>query len=199
MSSANAMPRAGGQESRDLPSTANSMSRLERATEVQLERWVAVNAQPHREHIALQNLARQEFEAYCPMIQRRVRHARRTREVLRPLFPGYLFVRIDPDLQRWRPILSTHGVRTLVRFGDRLSFVEDGLVESLKARELEGIIVKPTEPYRLGQQVRMHGGPFDGLAATIIDMDERDRLVVLMQLLNQSVNVKVAARDVRAI
>lgn len=195
MSSAEGQQIASGMQGGRLPRAEGRVTEAQ-AAEAPLERWVAVNTHPHREHIALENLARQEFEAYCPMVERRVRHARRTMDVRRPLFPGYLFVRVDPNLRRWRPILSTYGVRNLVRFGERLSFLEDGLVECLKAREVEGVIVKPAEPYRVGQQVRMRGGPFDGLAATIIGMDEKDRLVVLMQLLNQSVNVKVAARDV---
>ncbi len=155
-----------------------------------IRRWIAVNTHPHREHIALENLMNQGFDVYCPMVERQVRHARRTRDVRRPLFPGYLFARIDLA-GRWRPILSTYGVRTLVRFGDQLSFVEDGLIDGLKAREVDGVIVKPTEPFRPGQQVRMQGGPFDGLVATIIELDEKDRLVVLMDLLNQSVKVTV--------
>ncbi|MCL4765387.1 MAG: transcriptional activator RfaH [Hyphomicrobiaceae bacterium] len=157
---------------------------------------MAVNTQPHRERIALENLDRQSFEAYCPMIQRRIRHARRTMDVSRPLFPGYLFVRTNPDLQRWRPILSTYGVRRIIGCGERLSFIEDGLIAGLKAREVDGVIVRPVEPYRLGQQVRMRGGPLDGLVATIIEMDEKDRLVVLMDLLNQSVKVKVATTSI---
>jgi transcriptional antiterminator RfaH len=155
--------------------------------------WVVVNTQPHREHIALDNLARQEFQAYCPMMRKRVRHARRTQEVLRPLFPGYLFVRVNPDLQRWRPILSTYGVRTLVCCGDRPSFLDEGFIDGLKARELDGAIVRPASPYRPGQQVKMAGGAFDGLIATILEMDEKDRLVVLMDLLNRPTKVKVEA------
>ncbi len=158
--------------------------------------WVVANTQPHREHVALENLERQEFLAYCPLIRKRVRHARRSRDVLRPLFPGYLFVRVDRDLQRWRPILSTFGVRTLVRCGDRPSFIEEGFIRSLKAREMDGAIVKPASPYRLGQQVRITCGAFDGLVATIIEMDERDRLVVLMGLLNRPVKVWIEAGQV---
>lgn len=165
-------------------------------SDAKLVRWVAVHTHPHREHIAIENLMRQSFEAYCPMIQRRVRHARRTSEVLRPLFPCYLFVRIDPDCQRWRPIESTYGVRSLVRFGDQLGFVDNAFIESIKAREVDGAIAKPADPYRPGQQIRIAGGPFEGLVATIISMNEKDRLTVLMDLLNQRVKVQVAARDI---
>ena len=161
--------------------------------------WVVVNTQPHRERIALDNLARQEFRAYCPLVRKRVIHARRTQDVLRPLFPSYLFVQLDPDVQRWRAILSTFGVRTLVSFGNRLSFIPDGLIDGLKAREIEGAIVRPASPYKIGQQVRVVGGAFDGLVATIIEMDERDRLVVLMDMLNRSVNVKLFSHQFVAI
>ena len=158
--------------------------------------WIVVNTQPHREQIALENLARQEFNTYCPRMRTRVRHARRTQEVLRPLFPGYLFVRVNADLQRWRPILSTYGVRTLVCCGDRPSFLDDGFVEGLQARTIDGAIVRPASPYELGQRVKMAGGAFDGLIATILEMDEKDRLVVLMDLLNRPTKVRVGAHCV---
>ena len=79
--------------------------------------WAVVNTHPHREHVALENLQRQEFWAYCPVISRRRSHARRVTTVLRPLFPGYLFVKILGDVQRWRPILSTEGIRSVVITG----------------------------------------------------------------------------------
>jgi transcriptional antiterminator RfaH len=160
--------------------------------------WAVVNTQPNRERLALSNLLRQNFHVYCPMITRRIRHARRAQDVLRPLFPGYLFIEVDPDLQRWRPILSTFGVRTLIRSGDRPALLEDAFIEGIRAREIDGAIVRPDAPYERGQQVRMVGGAFDGLVATIIEMDEKDRLVVLMDLLNRPVKVRVEARLVAA-
>jgi transcriptional antiterminator RfaH len=158
--------------------------------------WAVVNTQPHKENLALENLERQGFGAYCPLIKRWRSHARRADEVLRPLFPSYLFVKIDPEQQLWRPILSTLGVRTLVRCGDRLSLIEDAFVQSLKARELDGVIARPASPYRVGQQVRMAGGAFDGLVATIVEMHEKERLTVLMQLLSQAVKVKIDEQQI---
>lgn len=146
---------------------------------------------PHREHIALEHLQRQDFWAYCPLIKRRRSHARRVSDVMRPLFPGYLFVRINPTAQRWRPLLSTHGVRSLVRCGDELSLLGDDFVRELKAREVDGVIARPASPYHVGQQVRVAGGAFDGLIATIVELNERDRLTVLMQLLSRSVKVRL--------
>ncbi len=132
------------------------------------------------------------------MIRKRVKHARYSRDVLRPLFPNYLFVHVSPALQSWRPMLSTFGVRTLVRFGDQPGLLDDGFIQALKSREIDGAIIAPSKHYQLGQQVRLEGGVFDGLVATIIEMHEKDRMVLLMDMLNRPVKVKVEACSIRA-
>ncbi len=162
-------------------------------------RWIAINTHPHRENVAIENLVRQKFAVYCPMELRRVRHARRTQDVVRPLFPGYIFAEVMPDLTLWRPILSTFGVRAMIRTGDRPAFVDDAFIQGLRAREIDGVIARPVRPYEVGQQVRLSGGPFDGLIATIIEMDERERLVLLTSLLSQTVRLRVTEANVRAL
>ena len=161
--------------------------------------WMVVNTQPHRERFALENLDRQDFTSYCPMLQKTVRHARKARNVLRPMFPGYVFVEVDLEHQRWQSILSTYGVRSVVRCGDEPSFLTRDFIASLKVREVDGVIVRPQSRYTIGQKVRFSGGAFDNLIATIIDMDEKDRLVVLMDLLNSRVKVKVGEGSVFAV
>ncbi len=161
--------------------------------------WAVVNTQPSREALALQHLRRQDFEAYCPMISKRLKLAHRYTEVARPLFPSYLFVRLATDRNQWRPVLSTIGVRALIRFGDQLGLVDDGFVDALKQRERDGLIARPAKPFEVGQQVRMSSGPFDGLIATIVSIGEKDRLVVLMELLSRKVQVKVGTGQLSAI
>jgi transcriptional antiterminator RfaH len=153
--------------------------------------WIAVNTNPHREHIVLEHLHRQALAAYCPMIRKHRSHARRIETVLRPLFPGYLFVQASPDL-KWRPILTTHGVRTVVRTGEDPSLVDDAFIAGLKARELDGAVVRPPSPYRIGEEVRIAGGPFDGFIATILQLDETDRLLVLLDVMHRGIKVKLS-------
>ena len=159
-------------------------------------RWIVINTHSHKEALALDNLQRQKFKAYCPLIRRRIRHARRQQDVLRPLFPSYVFARVNTSKDRWQSISSTFGVKSFISFGGRVSFLQDDFISSLMAREVEGVIVHPVSPYQVGQQVRVSGGVFDGLIATIIDMNEKDRLVVLMDLLNRPVKVKLDAQNV---
>jgi len=159
-------------------------------------RWIVVNTHAHREHIALDNLQRQAHHTYCPMIRKRRSHARRIEAVLRPLFPSYLFVEINPGLTRWRPILSTYGVRSIVRAGAAPSYIPDAFIANLKAREVDGAVVRPPSPYKIGQQVQIADGPFDNLIATIIDMDEKDRLVVLLDMMNRRIKVTLKSESV---
>ena len=82
--------------------------------------------------------------------------------------------------------------------GDEPATLNPRIIEGLRLREIDGAIVRPPNPYRLGQEVRMAGGPFDGLVAKIIALDERDRVVVLLDLLSRSVKAHVTVEQLRA-
>lgn len=161
--------------------------------------WVALATHTHKERTALENLERQGFTAYCPMLRKVVRHARRSQEVLRPFFPGYVFASFGSATSRWRSMGSTIGVRRLVAFGERPCLLTGDFISSLRAREVEGAIIKPVSPYKIGQSVCLTGGAFEGLVATIIEMDEKQRLTVLLDLLNQSVRVRTDFKGVREV
>jgi transcriptional antiterminator RfaH len=49
-----------------------------------------------------------------------------------PLFPGYLFVRLDPELVHTTAISDIPGVKDFVRFGGDICIVSDSLIEALK-------------------------------------------------------------------
>jgi transcriptional antiterminator RfaH len=167
-------------------------------SQVPVAPWAVVNTHPHREAIALENLQRQGFIAYCPVLRRRRSHARQVTSVMRPLFPGYLFVSTGTNFGRWRPILSTYGVRSIVRSGHDINCIDHDFIVSLREREIGGVIIRPALPYQVGQSVKIAAGPFDGLVATIIDMDEKERLVVLLDLMNRSTKVTLSSHQVEA-
>ena len=157
--------------------------------------WVVVNTHPHREALALEHLNRQGFDTYCPLVRKQRRQGSRPIELLRPLFPSYVFVRREPSRNQLRPILSTFGVRKLIKFGDRLGTISGAFIEGLKARENEGVIPIDAVNYAIGQKVRIANGPFDGLIATIVSIEERNRIVVLMDLMSRQVQVRVTAHQ----
>lgn len=157
--------------------------------------WLVLTTHPHRESQAIDNLLRQSFRAYCPMIVKHVRHARRAYDARRPLFPGYIFAERPNLQQRWRPLLSTIGIRNVLSHDNKPAKLPQGFIESLMAREADGIISIPESPFHIGQQVTIRGGPFDGLIGQIIQMRPNDRILLLLDLLNQKTTVHVNAKQ----
>ena len=167
-------------------------------TEIELNYWVVANTHANQERLAHDNLLRQGFKVYCPKIRKFTRHARRIQQVLRPLFPGYIFIRLNPEREQWRLIDSTFGVRNLIRFGERPGTIPEQFVERLHATETDGVVSLPKarDRYSVGEQVRLRGGPFEGLIATVVASSECDRVVVLMELLRRSVRVQLATNEI---
>ena len=158
--------------------------------------WLVVNARPNQERIALEHLKRQDFDTYCPMVAKLVRHARKAEIKPRPLFPGYLFVRLDPGHGRWRAILSTIGVRQLVRFGDQLGRLDEHFVDGLRQCERDGFIVAPVQRYSVGQDVEIKMPAFEGVIGKILAIDEASRITVLIDMMRRSVKLKVTSENV---
>ena len=162
--------------------------------------WIAVATHPNAEGQAVQNLKRQGYECYCPYTHVSRRHARRSETVKRPFFPGYLFVRLDRTRDQWRPIMYSRGVRTVVRFGEELGIVPQGVVESLLAKEEDGGLKPPPAAERLevGQRTSLHGTLFDGFVCTVLSIEPRDRVCVLLELMQHAVKMVVPSENVAA-
>jgi transcriptional antiterminator RfaH len=94
---------------------------------------------------------------------------------------------------------STLGVRRIVGNGGQPSVLDKDFIRCLRLREVDGVITRPDQPLHAGQQVRIIKGAFEGLVATIIAVDERDRLTLLMDLLKQSVKVTTDVSGVWAL
>src|SRR5262245_28488387 len=124
-------------------------------------RWFAVQTHAHSEAKAAGHLTCQGFSAYLPRYLKRRRHARRVEIVAVPLFPRYLFVKVDMMCQRWRAIHSTIGVTRLVCNGDQPASVPDVVVDAIKRRENgEGFVQLEHRRFEPGAQVQITDGAF---------------------------------------
>ena len=155
-------------------------------------RWYVVQSRPHKEFYAATNLRNQAFRAFIPQISKTIRHARRTKTVLVPLFPRYLFVALDFSRDRWRSVRGTFGVSCLVMDGDRPRPVPRGLVEQLIATTNETDGVDFRERLTLGQNVRFLTGPFAEKIGRLVNLDNADRVAVLLEMLGSKREIAVA-------
>src|SRR5688572_10645092 len=98
---------------------------------MQESRWYAATTHPHRESHAESNLKSQGFVVADLRRRKTVKHARRFHTVLAPIFPGYLFVRLNLSSHRWRSVNGSYGVRSLIMAGELPVPVPNGIVETL--------------------------------------------------------------------
>lgn len=155
--------------------------------------WYVVQAKPRRESIAEGNLQRQCYVTYLPKIRLRKRRRDRWTNVVEPLFPCYLFIRVDTGAQSLSPVRSTVGVANLVRFGHLLRPVPDAVIDYLKARESDGTGLRTDDawPHRPGDAVRVLAGPFAGLEGIYHERVQENRALLLLELLGRLNTVTV--------
>ena len=165
-----------------------------------MNRWFVAHTRVRGEPVARRNLARQGFEVYLPRYLKRRRHARRLDRVAAPLFPRYVFIRMDPERCRWRSVNGTVGVAHLVCHGDRPAALPDGTVAEIRAREdARGLVaVRAAPPFRRGETVQVTAGPLSDQVGLFDCADDDERVVILLDLLGREVPVRVPVQAVRA-
>lgn len=156
--------------------------------------WFVAQTQSKSEVKASANLARQGFETYIPRYLKKVRHARRVTATRAPLFPSYIFVKIDIEKQRWRAINSTIGITRLIGNDEIPTPLAHGIVESLKKREdANGLLelASSATRFKTGDVVRVLGGAFDSCCGFFeVDADD-ERVTILLEMLGRKVRVEV--------
>jgi transcriptional antiterminator RfaH len=162
---------------------------------VTVDAWYVVQTQVNAEAKAARNLVRQGFEIYLPRYLKRRSHARKAEKIAAPLFPRYLFVRIDMATQRWRSIQSTFGVSHLVCNGPDPAPVAQQILGALKAREdANGYVKLDQRPkFALGEKVRVLAGAFAENMGLFDGQADRDRIAILLDLLGRKVRVSIEA------
>jgi len=158
--------------------------------------WYLVHTKPRQEDIALANLERQGYECYLPQMRIERIRRRKAEVATEPMFPRYLFVRLDSSDQgkSWSPIRSTLGVSQLVHFGARVARVDDTLVHLLRQREW----ALPTEAmFHSGDLVVIADGPFAGIEAIYQTSDAERRAFILLEILAKPVSMHIDAGRLR--
>ena len=155
------------------------------------ERWFVARVLARQEDRAQLNLRRLEFRSFIPKLKRTVRHARKSEDVLKPLFPGYIFVIIDISKQRWRTVNGTFGVASLIMGAEQPRSVPLGVVEALIASCETSGVVRLDDGLEVGQKVRILSGPFSQALCRLAHLDDRGRVRVLLEILGMEVTTQL--------
>lgn len=161
---------------------------------VMIREWFAIRTKPNREMNARGQYERQGYVVYLPLIRKTVRHARRREEVLRPFFPGYLFLHLAPAERHWVTIASTRDAIGPVCFGDQYVPVPEWVIEDLKAREEGGAIsLAELQRERLspGAAVEVRLDETTTAPGLVYSQRGEENVVVLLSLMGRQVKTTV--------
>ena len=141
-------------------------------------------------------LARQKgFEDFLPLYNVRRRWSDRFKTVELPLFPGYVFCRLDA--RNRLPLLTIPGVAGIVGLGKIPVPIDDAEIAALQVAVSAGLLAEPFPFLEVGQRIRLEEGPLQGLEGILVEVRKQQRIAVSVSLLKRSVAVEIDRNWVR--
>ena len=158
--------------------------------------WYLVTTKPQSEFKAQENLSRQGYETYLPLVQISRRRSGKNVKRTEPFFPRYLFILLDEKTDNWSPIRSTFGVAGMVRFGGMPSIVPESIITCLKNNENEfGLQSLKKKELKNGDKVDIIGGPFAGYKAIFQKMKNIERVSVLLDIVGKNTQLTLSVHE----
>lgn len=151
--------------------------------------WYALRVRSRHERVVQDMLHRKGWEAFVPVYKDRRRWADRIKIVEFPLFPGYVFCRLEANNRL--PVLNTPGVVEVLGNGRELLPVADSEICALQTLMDSGLNCEPWERLETGDRVQIDMGPLSGLEGSIVEIRKGLRLVLAVTLLQRSVLVAI--------
>jgi transcription antitermination factor NusG len=161
-----------------------------------IDKWYVMHTKCHHEKNVALRLGIKGFEPFVPVRSIMRRWKDRKKMVEFPLFPGYVFVRMP--LIRKKDAVQIPGVVTIVG---------QGRPESIDTREIDAIrTITQAEfqydpyPYLFsGMEVEVIRGPLKHVRGILCEKKNKHRLVINIEMINNSVATEIDAEDVRAV
>ncbi len=166
---------------------------------VDTSQWFAVHVKSRHEFPVAERLAGSGVEAFLPAVERLSRWKDRNKLIRFPLFPGYLFVRVDNTRSALLTVLKTKGVvRVLGNAPGEPEPVPEEQILSLKTilESEAGAALDPYPYLQEGQRVRIKRGPLAGVEGMLVEKAGQHKLVLSVDILRQSTALTIGASEV---
>ena len=158
--------------------------------------WVLVHTKTGQEIKANKNLQNQGFITFLPLITRS--NKEQSNDVI-PVFPRYLFVQINLKCGNWTSINSSYGVSQIVMFSEKFTSIPNDLILSIR-NKLDGSDTYKEEvssvDFEKGDSVFIKEGRLAGLEAIFLSKKSKDRVRLLLKLLNTSVVTEIIESNI---
>lgn len=159
-------------------------------------KWYAIRTKVNREKDVEKRLTDFNLEVFLPWMRTRRRIGSRFHWILAPLFPGYVFCRLDMVVSgkaaRYSP-----GVKDFLTFGSRIAEVSEDIIQTLRGRCPGGIAEIDPVSAKPGDVVRISEGPFAGLEAIFEQkLKGSERVAVLLEILGRQTRIVLPSETI---
>ena len=153
--------------------------------------WYVAHTRPRCEKKLVDYCQREGFETKLPLYRSVKKYRGKTAVFLKPLFPGYVFLRL---LRRQRqPVFQSDYVANLLDVPDQQEF-EPQLQDILFALG-EEVDVRLAPTIGPGVRVRIRNGPLQGMEAWVENRSGMAEVLLRLDFIGQAAAVKVNAED----
>jgi transcriptional antiterminator RfaH len=161
--------------------------------------WYVIQTKPANEGRVETHLSNQEIAAFLPMLE--TFHYLNGKMVpkLKPMFPGYLFARLNIRAAYYR-VKWTRGVNKILGNGSEPVPVSEKVIEILRQRMGERNVVRLDDDLEEGSVVQFTSGPFKDLMGVFDKkMSDGGRVRVLLSLIGIDVSVQVSRHQIKKV
>jgi|SRR5215471_6396825 len=152
-------------------------------------RWFAAYVRCRHEKRVADHLAVRNVDRFLPLYQEQREWSDRKTLVLLPLFPGYIFIRIDRNDRLC--VLEIPGVLYLIGSGGHPEALEDAEIEQLRAAARPGNDPRPHAFVHVGDRVLVTRGPLEGTEGYVVREKNKSRVVLALDLIQRAMSVEV--------
>ena len=151
--------------------------------------WHALYTRHQHEKTIADTLAGKGFQVFLPLYSSLRLWKDRRKQLTLPLFPCYVFVR---DIAARRlDVLTTPGVCYIVSTNREPTAIASPELEQIRRAVESSRHIEPYPFLTVGDRVRVHSGPLEGLEGILVRKKGMDRLVLSLELLGRSAAVEV--------
>ena len=158
--------------------------------------WYLLQSKPNAHFMACENLRRQGFDVFLPLIIKTTKRNYKFVETTAPLFPGYLFVGTSIDTVPWKSVNGTRGISKAVTLDGVFRPLNPNIIEDLQHRCNENGIIQRLDDIAPNDRAKIERGPFAEFICTVDDIQDDRRVWVLIDLLQQQIRTEVSLNNV---
>ena len=160
--------------------------------EPDLRLWYVVQTKPANEDRVKGNLLNQDIEPFLPLLGTYQYSNGKVVDRIKPLFPNYLFARMDLGLHYYK-VKYTRGVSKILGNGEGPIPISERVITTIRERMGEDSLVKLEDELKDGDVVEVTSGPFKDLRGVFQKkMSGKGRVKILLSLIGVDVPVQIS-------